>query len=87
LTHAFQKLVVESGVPRVRFHDLRHTGASLMLDQGASVETVRQRLGHTSAKTTLDMYVHGYPDSQKEGATKLGASIAGAIDKLERATG
>ncbi|MGB9791892.1 MAG: tyrosine-type recombinase/integrase [Thermacetogeniaceae bacterium] len=54
------------GVPRIRFHDLRHTHATILLRQGVHPKVVQERLGHKSIKTTLDIYSHVLPDTQKE---------------------
>ena len=45
-------------VPRIRFHDLRHTFATLMLEHGVDVKTVSQMLGHTDAGFTMNTYMH-----------------------------
>ena len=58
-----------------RFHDLRHYFASLPIADGLDVKTVRARLRHASAKTTLDVYGHLWPD--RDESTR--ATIAGAI--------
>jgi len=58
-----------------RFHDLRHYFASLLIADGLDVKTVQARLRHASAKTTLDVYGHLWPD--KDEATR--ATVAAAI--------
>lgn len=63
LWYKFQKQV---DVPAIRFHDLRHTHATLMLLQGIPVKVVSERLGHASIKTTLDTYNHLLPSIQRE---------------------
>jgi integrase len=64
------------GIPvNFRFHDLRHYFASLLIADGLDVKTVQVRLRHASAKTTLDVYGHLWPD--KDEATR--ATIAAAI--------
>ena len=55
---AFQKLLQQAGLPRMRFHDLRHTAASLMLNNGVDVLVASQRLGHAKPSITLDVYGH-----------------------------
>jgi integrase len=51
--------------PGLRFHDLRHFYASLLIHHGESVKTVQSRLGHASATETLDIYGHLWPDSEE----------------------
>jgi integrase len=63
------------GVPRIRFHDLRHTAATLMLAQGAHPKVVSERLGHPSVSITLDLYSHGVPSLQQDAAAKLGSLL------------
>jgi integrase len=58
LTKTFQKLMEAHGLPRVRFHDLRHTFATLMLERGVDIKTVSEYLGHSSVEITLRVYGH-----------------------------
>jgi len=58
VTRSFQTLAAAAGVPVVRFHDLRHTAATLLLEQGVDVATVSRILGHTTIATTVDRYGH-----------------------------
>ena len=51
-------MVRRSGLPRVRFHDLRHTWATLALEAGVPAKVVSERLGHTGIAITLDLYTH-----------------------------
>ena len=53
---------------RIRFHDLRHTAASLMLNYGTPVIVVSERLGHSKPSMTLDIYGHIIPSQQVEAA-------------------
>ena len=62
----FKRLLKESGLPAIRFHDLRHTGASLLLNNGIPVIIVSRRLGHARPSITLDVYGHLIPEKQKE---------------------
>jgi integrase len=55
----------KAALPDIRFHELRHYYASLLIRHGESVKTVQARLGHTSASETLDTYSHLWPDSDE----------------------
>ena len=63
-------------MPRIRFHDLRHTAATLLLSQGVHPKIVQERLGHSQISLTLDTYSHVLPSMQKEAAEKLDALFA-----------
>lgn len=58
LLRDFKELLQDAGLPAIRFHDLRHTNASLLLNQGKPVITVSRSLGHANASITLDIYGH-----------------------------
>ncbi len=57
LSRRFRDLTEAVGLPRIRFHDLRHTSATLGLASGESLKQVSARLGHSSLTTTADLYV------------------------------
>ena len=62
---------LQGGLPeltRIRFHDLRHTHASLLIMDGVPVKVVSERLGHASVSFTLDTYAHVMPGQQAEAA-------------------
>jgi integrase len=56
---------------RLRMHDLRHSAASLMIREGASIKAVQNTLGHKSAAVTLDRYGHLFPDELEQLAAQL----------------
>jgi len=58
LSHAFSRIAKSAGLPGVRFHDLRHTCASLMLLQGVKPKVISEALGHSSVAFTMDVYSH-----------------------------
>lgn len=64
--------VKQSGLPRIRFHDLRHTHATLMLKAGIHPKVVSERLGHANVGITLNTYSHVVKGMQKEAAQKIG---------------
>jgi integrase len=61
----FQALLKRAGLPRIRFHDLRHTCATLLLRQGVNPKIVQELLGHSTVAMTLDRYSHFLPDMQQ----------------------
>jgi integrase len=65
-----------------RFHDLRHYFASLLIESGASVKVVQARMRHASAKTTLDVYGHLWPDSDEATRTAVETVLAARADYL-----
>src|SRR5271165_478873 len=71
LRHQLHPLLKAAGLPKIRFHDLRHTAATLMLGANVNPKTVSERLGHASIKITLDTYSHVTPTMQREAAEKL----------------
>ncbi|MBX3439833.1 MAG: site-specific integrase [Planctomycetaceae bacterium] len=64
----FKPLLVTAGVPNVRFHDLRHTSATLMLAEGVPAKLVQERLGHSQISLTLDTYSHVLPEMDRRAA-------------------
>ena len=68
----------------LRFHDLRHTCASLLIAQGASVKAVQAQLGHASATVTLDRYGHLFPDELQQLADRLQDAYAEASTDRSR---
>ena len=60
-------------LPKIRLHDLRHTGATLLLGENTDIETVSRRLGHSKASVTLDIYGHALPENDKKASDALEA--------------
>jgi integrase len=71
LLRDYKKLLHSAGLPPIRFHDLRHTAASILLNQGVPVITVSRRLGHAKASITLDIYGHLISTAQTEVAEMI----------------
>jgi integrase len=61
----------EAGLPNIRFRDLRHTAATLMLQQNIHPKIVQERLGHSDISLTLNTYSHVLPWIQEEAAEKM----------------
>ena len=79
-----RKLLAEAGIEeRVRFHDLRHTFATMALSSGVDVKTLSSMLGHYSAGFTLDIYTHITNDMQRGAAEKIGGFMETATAKPE----
>ena len=73
----FQQALEANDLPVIRFHDLRHTAATLLLAQGAHTKVVSQMLGFATISLTFDTYSHLVP--------ALHAQVAAAMDPLQRA--
>lgn len=71
LSREFKELLKEAGLPDIRFHDLRHTAATLMLQQNIHPKVVQERLGHSDISLTLNTYSHVLPGMQEEAAAKM----------------
>src|SRR5205823_3271449 len=82
------RVLRRAGLRRIRFHDLRHTYASLLIAQGAHPKYIQTQLGHASIQTTLDRYGHLMPDAHAAEARKLDRLVFGevrvAADALQR---
>jgi integrase len=87
ITQGWDRFVVRAGLPRVRFHDLRHTCASLMLREGIHPKIVQERLGHATIAVTLDLYSHVLPGMQADAASRIDVTLKAAIEKLRRKKG
>ena len=83
VTHAFGKLIKKAGLPHIRFHDLRHTHATLMLKGGVHPKIVSERLGHASIGITLDTYSHVVPGLQEAAALRFDALIESETEQTE----
>jgi len=79
----FHPLLRAAGLPRIRFHDLRHTCATLGLSSGVNVKVMSERLGHSSAKMTLDVYTKALPTLQRQAAATMEA-IVGRVKRNAR---
>lgn len=71
LLYHFSRLLNEAGLPHVRFHDLRHSAATLLLSMGVPVKVVQELLGHSKISMTLNTYTHVLPSMQKEAVDKM----------------
>ncbi len=71
--------------PRVSFHSFRHTHATLLGDVGGSLKTAQSLLGHSDLKTTLAVYTHAIPDSQRQAVERVSGVLFS--DVLNSASG
>jgi integrase len=74
---AFYRHAKAAGLPRIRFHDLRHTHATLALAAGVHPKVVSERLGHASVTITLDTYSHAIPAMQETAAELVASRVRG----------
>ena len=72
VNNMLKRVLERAGIPKVRFHDLRHTFATIALQNGVDIKTVSGMLGHFSAGFTLDTYAHVTTAAQKEAAQTMG---------------
>lgn len=69
--HQFQRRLADAGLPRMRFHDLRHGAATLILAQGLTLGETQKVLGHTKNALTADLYAHAAPELMANAATRM----------------
>lgn len=76
VTKRLQARLAAAGLPRMRFHDLRHGAATLLLAQGVHPRVVMETLGHSQIAVTMNTYSHVVPALQREAADRLDAAFA-----------
>jgi integrase len=84
-TRDFERLLQQAKLPHIRFHDGRHTFATLMLELGESPKTVQTMLGHSKIGTTLDIYSHVSLDLEKRAAARLNSAFRARSPSSETA--
>lgn len=72
-----KKLLQKAGLPDIRFHDLRHSAATLLLNAGVHPKVVQEILGHSNISMTMDVYSHVLPTMQREAMNKLNDTLQG----------
>jgi integrase len=75
LSREFKRIVKLANVPDIRFHDLRHSSASLAILAGVELKVLSERLGHSSTRITSELYQHTYSSQHEEAADALGALL------------
>ncbi len=83
----FYRLLEIADVPRFRFHDIRHTFASHLLQQGESLHYVKEQLGHASIQTTVDVYGHLVPGSNRNAVNRLDDAAAPVLKLVQGSAG
>lgn len=83
VTHRLQAILERAGLPRMRFHDLRHAAASLLLAQGISPRVVMEILGHSQISLTLNTYSHVIPALQSAAADQMDKLLIGPEQAVE----
>ena len=73
----FHAALRRAGLRKIRFHDLRHTYASVLIAQGENLKFIQQQLGHSSAQVTLDRYGHLMPQVQHGVGERLQNTVFG----------
>ena len=73
IVNLHKKILKDAGLPHIRFHDLRHTFATVALQNGVDVKTVSNMLGHYDAGFTLRTYTHATRQMQESAAEKMGS--------------
>jgi hypothetical protein len=86
LTHIFQRLIAEHGMPPVRLHDLRHGAATLALAAGVELRVVQEMLGHSSIVLTADTYTSVLPEVAHTAAEKAAAHFLRAAGMVPGTT-
>ena len=76
VTHVFQQALERAGLPKMRFHDLRHACASFLLAEGASMRVIMEQLGHSNIGLTMNVYSHLMPDALRDAADKMEAVLS-----------
>jgi integrase len=81
----YKPLLTKAGLPSFRFHDLRHSHASLLLLSGANPKIVQERLGHSQIGVTMNIYSHLLPGMDRDAADNLNAMFEADAKKLKSA--
>lgn len=77
LLERFNKLLEKAELPHIRFHDLRHSAATILLSMGTHPKVVQELLGHNQISMTMDIYSHVLPTMQKDAMSKLNDALQG----------
>lgn len=81
ITHEWVRITAAKGLPRIRFHDLRHAHATHLLGAGVHPKVASERLGHSKVGITLDLYSHVMPGMQEEAVAKVDKALRAAMKR------
>ncbi len=84
-SRVFHKIIEKADLPRFRIHDIRHTFASMLLQQGEPLNYVKDQLGHASIQTTVDVYGHIVPGSNRNAVNKLDDEVVPPVKLVSSA--
>ncbi|MGO3931783.1 site-specific integrase [Rhodopseudomonas pseudopalustris] len=87
ITHEWVRLLGQTALPRIRFHDLRHAHATHMLASGVHPKIASERLGHSKVGITLDLYSHVLPGMQADAVVRVDDALRDAINKRTKSIG
>jgi integrase len=77
VTDGFKTLLKKANLPAIRFHDLRHSAATILLSMDVHPKVVQELLGHSQISMTMDIYSHVLPTMQKDAVNKLNDALQG----------
>lgn len=86
ITSGFKRIAARAGAPKVRFHDLRHAFATMLLASGVHPKIASEALGHSTVGITLDIYSHVLPSMQEEAARAIQKTLGGLEEKRSEVT-
>src|SRR6185503_19780996 len=75
MTDRFKTLLRRAKLPEIRFHDLRHSAATILLGMGIHPKVVQEMLGHSNISKTMDIYSHALPTMQREAVNRLSEAL------------
>jgi len=87
LTHEWVRLVCNSGLRRIRFHDLRHSHATHLLASAVHPKIAPERLGHSKVGITLDLYSHVLPGMQEDAVARVDEALRAVLEDRQQGIG
>jgi integrase len=87
LGEAFRALLEQAGLPAIRFHDLRHSAATILLSMGVNIKVIQEMLGHSDISITLRVYGHLLPSMQQEAVDKWDSAFQEQKEEKQDETG